>query len=125
MGVKCKVCSSVEDWEKMIVPKNNNLAKHQGKCVCTVDGIPSGMKIGNIYTTTNYAHMKVCRIWAGKKPTTVVEEVVCGLAGKYRQKGVQFATLFEILSHRRPMVDCERSEALFKHLRVKNMPTRH
>ena len=83
------------------------------------------MKIGDIYSATNCSHMKVCRTWVGKKPATVAEQVVSGLAGEYKQKEVQFATLFEILSHGRPMVDYKRFEALFKHLRVKNMPTRY
>ena len=40
VGVKCIVCSSVEGQEKTIVPKNDNLAKHQGKHVCSVNGVP-------------------------------------------------------------------------------------
>ena len=125
MGMKCIVCSSVEGWQKMIVPKNDDLAKHQGKHVCTVDGVSSGMKVGDVYSATNCAHMKVCRTWAGKKLALVVEQVVSSLAKEYKQKGVQFATFFELLSYRCPMVDYERSKVLFKHLKVKNMPSRH
>ena len=69
--------------------------------------------------------MKASRIWTDKKLATIVEQVVSGLAGEYKPKGVQFATLFEILSHGHPMVDYERSEVLLKHIRVKNMPARH
>ena len=46
---------------------NNNLTKHQSKRICIVDGILSGMKVGNVYTATNCEHMKACETLAGKK----------------------------------------------------------
>ena len=69
--------------------------------------------------------MKATRIWTGKKPAFVAEQVVSGLAGEYKRKGVQFSTLFEILSHGHPMVDYEQSKVLLKHLKVNNMSARH
>ena len=73
VGLKCIVCSSVEDRQKTIVPKNDNLAKHQGKQIYTVDGVPSGMKINDVYSTMNCGHMKATRIWAYKKRASVAE----------------------------------------------------
>ena len=69
--------------------------------------------------------MKACRIWASKKFASMAKQVVCGLAGEYKQKEVQFVAFFEILSHGCPMVDYKKFEVLLKHLKVKNMPIRH
>ena len=105
--------------------ENNNLAKHQSKCICIVDGVPSSMKVGDVYITTNYRDTKAWKIWAGKKLASMVKQVVSNLAREYKLKEVQFATLFEILSHGLSMVDYEQFEVLLKHLRVKNMSAKH
>ena len=75
-------------------PKNDNLAKHQGKRICTVDGVRSGMKVSDVYSAMNCGHMKATKIWAGKKPAYVAEQVVSSSAGEYKRKRVQFSIFF-------------------------------
>ena len=88
VGVKYIVCSSMEGCQNTIVSKNNNLMKYKGKYICTLDGIPNNMKVGNVYTATNCGHMKAYRTWTSKKPTSMAKQVVFGLVEEYKQKGV-------------------------------------
>ena len=55
----------------------------------------------------------------------MAEQLVGGLQGEFKRKGVQFSTLFQVLSHGRPMCDYEREQYLLRHLKVKNVPQKH
>ncbi len=55
----------------------------------------------------------------------MTDQLVEGLQGENKRKGVQFSTLFELLRHGRPMCDYERTMTLFLHLKVKNVPKKH
>jgi hypothetical protein len=71
-------------------------------------------------------HNKFCKLWAGRKQAgTVLDLLVRGLEGEEKRKGVQFSTLFQVLSHGRPMCDFEREQYLLRHLKVKNVPRKH
>ena len=52
----------------------------------------------------------------------MAEQLVGGLQGELKRKGVQFSTLFQVLNHGRPMCDYEREQYLLRHLKVKNVP---
>jgi hypothetical protein len=56
---------------------------------------------------------------------TFVDQLIGGLQGEEKRKGVQFSILFQILSHGRPMCDYERQQYLLRHLKVKNVPIKH
>jgi len=50
---------------------------------------------------------------------------MAGLEGEMKRKGVQFSTLFQILSNGCSMCDYEREQFLLRHLKVKNVPKKH
>jgi hypothetical protein len=110
-----------------MVPKDDNLQKHEGKRACRQEGVPlPGMQVGDSYTKLDCKNVKNSKLWAGRKHAGyVVEQMASGVLTENKRKGVQLASLFQILSHGRPMVDYERCHALFEHLRVKNMPKKH
>jgi hypothetical protein len=65
-------------------------------------------------------------LWAGRKQAgTVVDLLVRGLEGEEKRKGVQFSTIFQVLSHGRPMCDYEYEQYLLRHHKVKNVPRKH
>ena len=65
------------------------------------------------------------KLWARRKQEFVARQIIGGLAAENKRKGVQFSTLFQILTHGRPMCDYEREQYLLRHLRVKNVPKEH
>ena len=92
------------------MPKGDNLEKHERKWVYLEDGEPfSYLKKGETYTKVDCKHFLHCKEWAGRKQGgTVADLLVAGLEGKLKRKGVQFSTLFQILSHGRPICDYKR-----------------
>jgi hypothetical protein len=93
----------------VFVPKRDNLEKHKRKRTCKEDGVPLlDLKKGDVYMKLDCKHNKFCKLWAGRKQLgTVVDLLVCGLEGAEKRKGVQFSTIFQVLSHGRPMCDYE------------------
>jgi len=55
----------------------------------------------------------------------MVDQLTVSLEGELKQKGVQFSTLFQVLSNGRPLCDYEREQYLLRHLKVKNLPKKH
>jgi hypothetical protein len=110
-----------------MVPKADNLEKHEGKRFCQESGVPLlHLKKGDIYTKLDCKHLKLCKEWAGRKQVgTVADQIIRGLDSENKRKGVQFSTLFQILSHGRPMCDYEREQYLLRHLKLKNLPQKH
>ena len=125
--VVCLSCSTITGRRKVIVPKGDNLEKHEGKRVCKEDGVPlSHLKKGDTFTKVDCKHLQYCKLWAGRQQGgTVAEQLVGGLHSELKRKGVQFSTLFQVLSHGRPMCDYEREQYLLRHLKVKNVPQKH
>ena len=109
-GVVCLSCSTITGRRNVIVPKGDNLEKHEEKRICKEDGVPlSHLKKGDTFTKVDYKHLEYCKLWASRqRGGTVVEQLVGGLQGELKRKGVQFSTLFQVLSHGRPMCDYER-----------------
>jgi len=56
---------------------------------------------------------------------TIADQLVSGLEGEASKKGVQFATLFQVLSSGCPMCDYKWQQYLLQHLKVKNVPQKH
>jgi hypothetical protein len=125
-GVVCQSCTAISGRKKMIVPKGDNLEKLEGKR-CKEDGLPLlHLKKGDTYIKLDCKHVKFCKLWAGRRQSeTVADQLIGGLQGEEKRKGVQFSTLFQILSHGRPMCDYEREQYLLRHLKVKNVPIKH
>ena len=109
-----------------MVSKGDNLEKHEGKRICLEDGVPfKHLKKGESYIKTNCKHLKFVKLWVGRKQESVATQIIGGLGAEDKRKGVQFSTLFQILSHGRPMCDYEYEQYLLRHLRVKNVPRKH
>ena len=126
-GVVCKICSSVSGRKKIIVPKGDNLEKHEGKRSCMFDGEPlSHLKKGETYIKKDCKHLQFTKVWAGRRLNgTVADQLLAGFEGEASRKVVQFSTLFHVLSSGRPMCDYERQQHLLRHVKVKRVPKRH
>ena len=92
--------------------KGDNLEKHEGKKVYKKDGmLVPAFKKGDTFLKLDCKHLQFCKLWAGQKHVeTVADQLVLGLEGKLRRKGVQFSTLFQFFSHGPPMCNYERQQ---------------
>lgn len=106
-----------------MVPKDDNLQKHEGKRSCRIYGFNlADLRVGDCHTKLDCKHLKNCKLWAGQTHAgSVAEQIAGGVHAENKRKGVQLAALFDILSHSRPMVDYERARLLLEHLKVKNI----
>jgi hypothetical protein len=93
-----------------MVPKGDNLEKHEGKRSCKEDSQPlPHLNKGDTYVKLHCKHVKYCKLWAGhRQGDTVVDQLIGGLQGEEKRKGLQFSTLFQVLNHGHPMCNYER-----------------
>jgi hypothetical protein len=84
IGIVCQSCTEVSGRKKILIPKGDNLEKHEGKRTYYDDGIPlPDLKKDNTYMKVDCKHNKFCKLWAGHKQVdTVVDLLVCGLQGE-------------------------------------------
>jgi hypothetical protein len=62
-GIFCQSCTAITCRKKMMVPKGNNLEKHEGKRSCKEDGLPLlHLKKGDTYIKLDYKHVKFCKL---------------------------------------------------------------
>lgn len=101
---------NVEEHRKVLVPEDDNLYKDKHLYVEDNVQLPD-LKVGNVYTKLDCKPLKKnCKVWTGKRQAgSTAEHLVGGMHGKDKRKGVQFATMFHILYHGRPMCVCERT----------------
>jgi hypothetical protein len=125
--VVCVICRKIEGRKKIIVSKGDNLETHEEKRLCVQAGIPyPDLEVGDIFMKKDYKHLKNQELWSARQNVpTVYKQLLCGLHGENTRKGVQFSTLFQILSHGHPMVDYCESQHLLRYLNVKNVPKKH
>ena len=91
-----------------MLPKGENLEKHEEKRICLEDGVPfNHLKKGESYIKTDCKHLKFVKLWVGRKQESIATQIIRILGARDKRKGVQFSTLFQILSHGRPMCDYE------------------
>jgi len=109
-GVICISCTTITWKKKFLVPKANNLEKHEGKRTYKEEGVPFlHLKKGKMFVKEDYKHVKNCKLWALKKNVnSMVDQLTSSLESDFKRKGVQFSTLLQLLSHSRPMCDYER-----------------
>jgi len=80
-----------------------------------------GVKKGQSYVVKDYRHKKNMRLHLAKKPTFVFQQVVTrSNRNEFEKKKVQFATLFQILSDGRSLVEYESRHELYNFLNVPN-----
>ena len=126
-SVVCVIYSKIEGRKKIIVSKGNNLKKHEGKRLCVHVGVPNlDLEVGDIFTKKDYKYLKNQELWSARQNApTVYKQLLHSLHSKNMRKGIQFSTLFQILSHGHPMVDYCESQHLLRYLNVKNVPKKH
>jgi hypothetical protein len=65
-----------------------------------------GVKKGETYIVTNYAHLKNMKLYALRGPKLILTQVNKPM-GESNQKMVQIKTLFHVLTHGHPMLEYE------------------
>ena len=91
----------------MIITKDDNLKKHEGKRVCEeVDTFYLDLDVDNIFTKRDCKHLENQVLWSAHQyAPTIYQQLLRGLQCDSTRMGVQSSTLFQVLSHGRPMVD--------------------
>ena len=71
--IVCQSCTAIIGQKKMMVPKGDNLEKHEGKRSCKEDGLPLlHLKKGDTYIKLDCKYIKFCKLWARCKQTDIV-----------------------------------------------------
>ncbi len=126
--VRCKVCSLIENNEKIVRCKWGILAKHVGHKIVVHDlpwlGVKKGGGGGGGIITKDCAHLINMWLWAQWGPNSILQQV-----NKPSREGnwkiVQFKSLFHILSHDHPVLEYETIYDLFVSLKVPNNLSMH
>jgi hypothetical protein len=123
--VKCKVCSSIDRKPCVMAPKSDTLFKHDGKRTARKDLPQYKVKAGQQYVATQCKHRRNMKLYAAKAPTSVLEQINNCTSLEAKKKRVQFATLFQLLSDGRPMLEFQSRVALYKLIGVPDLPSAH
>jgi hypothetical protein len=80
-GIVCQSCIAITGRKKMMVPKGDNLKKHEGKRSYKEDGLPLlHLKKGDTYIKFDCKYVKFCKLWTRRKQTdTVAYQLIGGL----------------------------------------------
>lgn len=105
--VKCKVCSAFERKPCIMAAKFDTLLKHDGKRIAKKDLPQFKVKKGESYVATQCHHRKNLRLYAAKPALTVLQQINQCTSLEARRKLLQFATLFQVLTDGRPMLEYE------------------
>jgi len=74
-GVICLSCIAITGRKKILVPKVDNLEKHEGKWTCWKEGVPFAyLKKGETFLKFNYKHAKNTKLWAAKKHANTIAD---------------------------------------------------
>jgi hypothetical protein len=122
--VRCKVCSLVENKDKIVRCKWGTLTKHVNQRIIVHDLPQFGVKEGGEYIAKDCAHLKNMWLWAQRGPNFVLQQIKKPL-GKGNQKILQFKSLFHIFSHGCPKLEYETMYDLFTTLKVPINPKMH
>ena len=123
--VRCRVCSAVGKKPCVMAPKSDTLFKHDGRRTAKKDIPKYGVKVGESYMALDCKHMQNLKVYAARPQSTILEAVNHSTSMEAVRKRVQFATIFQVLSGGRPMLEYEARHALYKFIRVPNCPTQH
>jgi hypothetical protein len=118
--VRCKVCSFIEHWEKLLVPKIDSLWKHAGRHKTLCDSMK--VKKGEYYYLGHNQHMKNKGIYYARGDESILDKIAVGLIQERKKKMVQFRTMFHLLILGRPMRDYTACQDLYNALNVPHQP---
>lgn len=102
-AVKCTICTAVGRKPCLMGPKWDTIQRH-GKRKC---------------------HEKNALLYAARRPTSVLEQIQGCTSAESRRKRVQFATMFHLLCHGRPMSEFTSRFELYKFLSLPDLPAAH
>jgi hypothetical protein len=74
--VRCKICTDVEGYEKLLVPKIDSLMKHAGRRKAAVD--MGKVKRGKYYYLGSNQHVKYERVFFAKGGLIVAMKLMVG-----------------------------------------------
>ena len=101
--VRCLVCSGVGKKDFLMMPKRSTLEKHD----------------------QSSKHKHNLASFAAKRPTSVLQQMAGCTTLEAKRKWVQLATLFQILSDGRSMLEFESRSELYHFLQVPHCPRAH
>lgn len=101
--VCCRTCTNVGKKEVVMGPRLNTLKRHAKR----------------------KSHKANMLLFAAKHPTIVLQQINHCNSIESKGKRVQFATLFQVLSDRRPMLEFESRSNLYSFLGLPNLPSMH
>ena len=123
--VKCVPCSAMEKKKVLMAPKSDTLFKHDGKRVAKKDTPLYKVKKEQHYIDAQCKHKKNMKLFHARPLATIAQVVLQCSSVEHVKKRIQFATLFQVLSVGRPMLKYENRFALYKFLKLPNLPTTH
>ena len=101
--IQCQICTDVGKKEVVVGPRLNTLKRHAKR----------------------KSHKTNMLLFAAKRPTRVLQQINHCNSIESKGKRVQFATLFQVLSNGRPMLEFETRFKLYSFLGLPNLPTMH
>ena len=101
--VRCLVCSDMDKKDCIMMPKQSTLEKHD----------------------VSMRHKQNLGLFAAKRPTSILEQNNNCSTAESKQKRVQLATLFQILSDGRLIFKFQSRAELYQFLQVPNCPHAH
>lgn len=115
-------------WAEMVLAPDGVL--HMVRCrVCTEMGKKPYVMGPKLYTLQTHEkrakHKRNMVLFAGKRPTTVLQQMNSNNNIESKKKRVQLATLFQVLSDGRPMAEFTNRFALYELLVVPDLPRMH
>jgi hypothetical protein len=116
--VKCVPCSAMEKKKVLMAPKSDTLFKLDRKRVAKKDMPLYKVKKGQHYIATQCKHnvKKNLKLFHARPLATIAQVVQQCSSVEHVKKRIQFATLFQILSVGRPILEYEDRFALNKFL---------
>ena len=123
--VRCRVCSAFGKKPCVMAPKSDTLFKHDGRRTATKAMPRYGVKAGESYMALDCKHRQNVKLYAARPQSTILQAVNHSTSMEAVRKRVQFATVFQVLSCGRPMLEYEARHALYKFIRVPDCPAQH
>lgn len=75
MGVMCTTCIALDGRQKVILPKNDDLEKHEEKISCLKDGVPLlDIKVGDTYLKLDCKYNLNHKLWASRNKVDSISE---------------------------------------------------
>lgn len=121
----CNVCLIMDRKERMMQPKGDTLKKHEGRKKVLVNMPKCKVKKGERYMSQNPKLMKNLSLFNARSLEILLQHMNQSKRLKTYKKKMHFATLSQVLSYGRPMLEYENQAALHWFLNVPTFPRMH